>query len=117
GYRYLGARMPVPGNIATGMIDGQLPSLIKHLRTRFDHVIIDTPPILSVADGVIALGLADVRLFALRCGHSKRRDITQALSQLRAANIVPEGIVLNGAKPRVAYGKPQTALATEGATS
>ncbi|QPO12782.1 hypothetical protein IT893_04465 [Thalassospira sp. A40-3] len=117
GYRYLGARMPVPGNIATGMIDGQLPGLIKHLRTRFDHVIVDTPPILSVADGVIALGLADVRLFALRCGHSKRRDITQALSQLRAANIVPEGIVLNGAKPRAAYGKPQAAMATEGPTS
>jgi len=116
-YRYLGARMSVPGNIATGMIDGQLPDLIKHLRTRFDHVIVDTPPILSVADGVIALGLADVRLFALRCGHSKRRDITQALLQLRAANIVPEGIVLNGAKPRAAYGKPQAAMATEGATS
>jgi len=117
GYRYLGARMPVPGNIATGMIDGQLPDLIKRLRTRFDHVIIDTPPILSVADGVIALGLADLRLFVLRCGHSKRRDITQALSQLRAANIVPEGIVLNGAKPRAAYGKPQTAMATGGPTS
>jgi Mrp family chromosome partitioning ATPase len=117
GYRYFGARMPVPGNIATGMIDGQLPDLITHLRTRFDHVIVDTPPILSVADGVIALGLADVRLFALRCGHSKRRDITQALSQLRAANIVPEGIVLNGAKPRAAYGKPQTAMATEEPTS
>ncbi|KZD00332.1 MULTISPECIES: hypothetical protein [unclassified Thalassospira] len=117
GYRYLGARMPVPGNIATGMIDGQLPDLIKHLRTRFDHVIVDTPPILSVADGVIALGLADVRLFALRCGHSKRRDITQALSQLRAANIVPEGIVLNGAKPRAAYGKAEADMATEGATA
>jgi len=117
GVRYLGARMPVPGNIATGMIDGQLPDLIKHLRTRFDHVIVDTPPILSVADGVIAMGLADVRLFALRCGHSKRRDITQALSQLGAANIVPEGIVLNGARPRAAYGKVSAAIATEGATS
>ncbi|KJE34424.1 hypothetical protein UF64_15230 [Thalassospira sp. HJ] len=114
GYRYLGARMPVPGSIATGMVDGKLPDLITHLRTRFDHVIVDTPPILSVADGVIALGLADVRLFALRCGRSKRRDIAQALSQLRAANIVPEGVVLNGAKPRAAYGKAQPSSVMKG---
>tara|TARA_B100000674_G_scaffold161919_1_gene129506 strand:+ start:7871 stop:10036 length:2166 start_codon:yes stop_codon:yes gene_type:complete len=114
GYRYLGARMPVPGSLATGMVDGQLPDLIKRLRTRFDHVIVDTPPILSVADGVIALGLADVRLFALRSGHSKRRDIAQALSQLRAANIIPEGVVLNGAKPRAAYGKAQPSNVMKG---
>jgi uncharacterized protein involved in exopolysaccharide biosynthesis len=114
GYRYLGVRIAVPGNIATGMIDGQLPDVIAHLRTRFDHVIVDTPPILSVADGVIALGLADVRLFAVRCGHSKRRDITHALAQLRAANIMPEGVVLNGAKPRAAYGKAQSTRITQG---
>ncbi|MBO6808900.1 AAA family ATPase [Thalassospira sp.] len=114
GYQYLGARMPVPGNIATGMIDGQLPRLIKRLRARFDHVIVDTPPILSVADGVIALGLADVRLFTLRCGHSKRRDITHALSQLRAAGIVPDGVVLNSAQARPAYGKVEPAMATKG---
>lgn len=114
GYYYLGARMPVPGNIATGMIDGQLRDVIGHLQTRFDHVIVDTPPILSVADGVIALGLADVRLLVLRCGQSKRRDITHALSQLRAANIMPEGIVLNGGKPRAAYGKAQPGMVTKG---
>ncbi|NIY76906.1 hypothetical protein HED22_14730 [Thalassospira sp. HF15] len=114
GYRYLGARMAVPGNIATGLIDGHLAGIISKLRSRFDHVIIDTPPILSVADGVIALGLADVRLFALRCGHSKRRDVAQALAQLRAANIVPEGVVLNGSQPRAAYGKAQSAVAIEG---
>jgi uncharacterized protein involved in exopolysaccharide biosynthesis/Mrp family chromosome partitioning ATPase len=117
GYRYIGARMPVPGNIATGMIDRHLPDMIQHLRTQFDHVIIDTPPILSVADGVIALGLADVRLLVLRCGQSKRRDITQALSQLRAANIVPEGVVLNGASPRAAYGKVQADIEARGQTT
>lgn len=63
---------------------------------------------------MIALGLADVRLFALRCGHSKRRDVAQALAQLRAANLVPEGVVLNGAQPRAAYGKAQSAVAIEG---
>lgn len=114
GYRYLGARMTVPGNLATGLIDGHLADIISKLRPRFDHVIIDTPPILSVADGVIALGLADVRLFAVRSGQSKRRDIIQALSQLRAANIIPEGVVMNGAQPRAAYGKVQRAIATKG---
>lgn len=117
GYCYLGARMAVPGHIATGLIDRRLAEIVTHLRARFDHVIIDTPPILSVADGVVALGLADVRLFALRCGHSKRRDIAHALDQLSAAGIAPEGIVLNSAQPRVAYGKGISPTANTGQVS
>ncbi|WP_417827823.1 GumC family protein [Thalassospira sp.] len=116
GYFYLGARLPVPGHIATGLIEGHLADIVADLRPRFDHVIIDTPPILSVADGVIAHGLADVSLFVSRCKHSKHRDIDAALTQLRTARIIPDGVVINGAKPRTPYGKasrtqtPQAAL-------
>lgn len=105
GMHYLGARMAVPGQIATGLIESRLEEIVTKLRAQFDHIIIDTPPVLAVADGVLAARLADVSLFAVRCGHSNQRDITDALDQLRTAGVVPDGVVLNNARPRLAYGK------------
>ncbi|NIZ01280.1 GumC family protein [Thalassospira lucentensis] len=104
GYDYLGANLPVPGNIATGLLEAGLGDLISGLRGHYDHIIVDTPPILSVADAIVAMGAADVRLFVLRCGHSKKRDIAQAMDQMLAVGIVPDGVILNGARPRRAYG-------------
>ncbi|MDG4718166.1 MULTISPECIES: GumC family protein [Thalassospira] len=113
-YLHLGVRMAVPGNIATGLIETGLGPLIGRLRERFDHIILDTPPVLSIADGVVALRLADVRLFAIRQGNSKKRDIRDALDQLRTAGVMPEGIVLNGVQPRPAYGKGHDVTARGG---
>ncbi|MBX2831334.1 MAG: hypothetical protein KTR23_09170 [Rhodospirillales bacterium] len=105
GVHYIGARMAVPGTIATSLIETKLGGVIAALRGRFSHTIIDTPPILSIADGVVALRSADVKLMAVRCGHSKRDDISHALDQLRTAGITPDGIILNSARPRSAYGR------------
>lgn len=105
GLHYLGAQMAMPGQIATGLIENKLEGIVAEIRTRFDHIIIDTPPVLAVADGVLAVRLADVTLFTARCSHSNRRDITHALDQLRTAGVVPDGVVLNSARPHLAYGK------------
>lgn len=112
GYDYLGANLPVPGNIATGLLEAGLGNLIAELRGHYDHIIVDTPPILSVADAIVAMGAADVRLFVLRCGHSKKRDIAQAMDQMRAVGIVPDGVILNDARPRRAYGVAPSATET-----
>ncbi|MHC8494511.1 GumC family protein [Thalassospira sp. SM2505] len=117
GYCHLGVRLAVPGNIATGLIENRLPAIIKALCFQFDHIIIDTPPVLSVADGLVALRLADVRLLVLRKGQSKRRDSAEALDQLRTVDVIPEGIVLNGVVPRPAYGKANTTAIKSGQVS
>jgi uncharacterized protein involved in exopolysaccharide biosynthesis/Mrp family chromosome partitioning ATPase len=116
-YIHLGAHMAVPGNIATGLIETRLGPLINSLRDGFDHIILDTPPLLSIADGIVALRLADVRLVAVRQGQSKKRDLGDALDQLRTAGVMPEGLVLNGVKPRPAYGKGSIPVLQDGPVS
>ncbi|WP_417824562.1 GumC family protein [Thalassospira lucentensis] len=114
GFDHLGAKFPVPGNLATGLIESGLGDLMAALRPNYDHIIVDTPPILSVADAMIVMRHADVRLFAVRFGHSKRRDMGHAMDQLRAVGIVPDGVIMNGARPRPAYGvAPPTSAPTE----
>ena len=110
-YDQLGPAFAVPGTMATRLIETRLADVLAKLRDRYDHIIIDTPPILSVADAIVAFRQADVGLFAVRCGYSKRRDIADAINQLRAVGVRPNGVVMNGARPRAAYGAVPSSIA------
>lgn len=104
-FDYIGARAPVPGNLATGLLQNGLRDVLDHLRGRYDRIVIDSPPILSVADAILLMGAADVKLLVLRRGYSKRRDVRDAITQLNAAGLTPDGLVLSAAKLRPAYGR------------
>jgi Mrp family chromosome partitioning ATPase len=60
----------------------------------FDYVIVDCPPLLPVADAVVAQDLLDGFVFVVRSRHSPRETIERAVSLLRPGVIV--GVVLNG---------------------
>jgi len=72
--------------------------LITQARARFDVVILDTPPIGPVADGLYLAGYADLIVFVVMSGRTSQTEARLALSQLRAAR--PEDgpilAVLNG---------------------
>jgi len=103
-FDYIGARAPVPGSLATGVLQTGLVDVLDHLRGSYDRIVIDSPPVLSVADAVLLMGVADARLLILRRGYSKRRDIRDAISQLQAAGLKPDGFVLGATRVRPAYG-------------
>jgi len=65
------------------------------LRTRFDRILIDMPPVAPLADVSIALGLADGLLMIVRAGVTPKPAIERALSGLDAAKVL--GLVLNDA--------------------
>jgi succinoglycan biosynthesis transport protein ExoP len=60
----------------------------------FDYVVVDCPPLLPVADAVVAQDILDGFVFVVRSRHSPRETIQRAVSLLRPEAIV--GIVLNG---------------------
>ena len=65
------------------------------LRTRFDRILIDMPPVAPLADVSIALGLADGLLMIVRAGVTPKPAIERAMSGLDAAKVL--GLVLNDA--------------------
>ncbi|GMT43053.1 MAG: hypothetical protein IEMM0002_1464 [bacterium] len=75
----------------------RMSSLINALKTEFDYVILDTPPILPLADMNILSGLADGLLMVVRAGKTPKDVVTRAINSLHGANVV--GIVLNGTDP------------------
>lgn len=71
-----------------------MAALIRALREQFDFVIIDTPPVLGLADALAIAALADAVLFVAHADTSRRSVLTQAAEQLRRLGVSIDGCVL-----------------------
>ena len=67
--------------------------LLDHLRTRFDRVILDTPPVLPLADVAILAPIVDGSLIVVRAGVTPKPAIENALRAFDASRLL--GVVLN----------------------
>ncbi len=68
--------------------------LLAELRARFDYVILDTPPVLAVADSRVISKLADAVVFVCRWSKTPRRAAAAALSLLDRDGAPVAGVVL-----------------------
>jgi polysaccharide biosynthesis transport protein len=87
-----GTRPPSPGNLLNSE---EFKDLLAQLRQRFDHIIIDTPPILGFSDGLVISVLSDGVLLVTRHNSTHKsagRLAHQLLSQIHAPLM---GAVLN----------------------
>lgn len=71
--------------------------LLKDLRSKYDIVLIDAPPLLPVADGSILAGLTDGAIVVASCNVAHKQSLAEAIDRLHAVNAVPRGIVINRA--------------------
>lgn len=85
-----------PGRILQGARFGQL---IEQLRSQFDIILIDTPPILPVPDALILGRSVDVAVLASLHDESRLAALKRAQQQLERARIPLLGIVINGVQP------------------
>lgn len=67
--------------------------LLDHLRTRFDRVILDTPPVLPLADVAILAPVVDGSLMVVRAGVTPKPAIENALRAFDSSRLL--GVVLN----------------------
>jgi capsular exopolysaccharide synthesis family protein len=58
--------------------------LLEELRTQFDYVIVDSPPLLAVTDGAILAANSDGAIMVVRFGKTKREQLSQALQTIDA---------------------------------
>jgi len=89
---------PTPPNPAELLDSKKMKNLIMELNKTYDYVIIDTPPIGLVTDGVILMQHADVNLYVVRHNYSKAgalNVINNLYRQKQAKNI---NIIINDFK-------------------
>jgi tyrosine-protein kinase Etk/Wzc len=66
---------PVPPNPAELLENGNFEKFMKESKARFDYIILDSPPVSLVTDGIIAGRHADVNLFVIRFRYSNKEQI------------------------------------------
>ena len=83
-----------PDNPLEFIQSGRLADLLERLCSWFDWVVIDSPPILPLADTTVLARLADSILLVTREATSERRQFEQGLQTLDKSKLL--GVVLNG---------------------
>lgn len=77
-----GRKPPNPGELLAGP---RMQSLLEKLRTTYDHIIIDSPPVLGLADALEIASVVDGVVFVVEANSGKIRTIQQALSRLETS--------------------------------
>jgi len=84
-----------PTNPAELLGSTAMRRLLDQLRTRFDRVILDTPPVLPLADVAVLAPMVDGALLVVRAGVTPKPAIENALRGFDSSRLI--GVVLNEA--------------------
>jgi polysaccharide biosynthesis transport protein len=87
-------------NITEHLLSFGLSDLRRELNSRFDYVLIDTPPVLATDDSVALAAYADATLFVVRLGLSRPQDTVTAMAELKLRQIRVSGVVVNAVPKR-----------------
>jgi capsular exopolysaccharide synthesis family protein len=87
---------PLPADL---LGSDQMKQFVQQLRERYDYVIFDTPPALSVTDPLIVASLSDGMVLVIRQGYCTRAMLLRAAEIFRDVDVKVYGFVLNGVDP------------------
>ncbi len=93
---------PLPSNPAELIGSKKMRHLIDELKGRYDHVVIDSPPLLCASDAMVLATYADGVLLVVQSGKSKRDVALRARRELESVNAPLLGVVLNNVDSRYA---------------
>jgi capsular exopolysaccharide synthesis family protein len=93
GLWFLPAGTP-PTNTLELMQSGRLSQLMKQLGIIFDWIVVDSPPLLPLADTTVWARLTDGTLLVAREGKSEKKQLQRGLEALKKSDLL--GVVLNG---------------------
>lgn len=89
------ARGKSPANPSELLSTTQFSAMLNQLSEQYDHILIDTPPILAVTDGIIISQHAGVNLVIARYAKTQMKELELTLNRFEQAGVKVNGIILN----------------------
>ncbi len=86
---------PIPPNPAELLSSLKMKEMLQTLSKSFDHIIIDSPPIMNVTDPIILSTLVDGAIMVIHSGKTTRAVVQRSRQELLSARAKIFGIVLN----------------------
>jgi capsular exopolysaccharide synthesis family protein len=100
---YIGAG-PTPPNPSELIMRPEFDLLLKELHQDYDVIVIDTPPVGLVTDGILVMKKADLPVYVVRADYSKRYFVKNINKLVNNNNFSKLSIVLNAFKHLSQYG-------------
>lgn len=95
---------PTADNPAEMLSSGRATDLIKAVRLQFDTILIDSPPVLPVADALVLSRLVDATFVVATVDQTTRRGLSRTVELLRGVEAPLIGTILNGVTGDAGYG-------------
>jgi capsular exopolysaccharide synthesis family protein len=86
---------PIPPNPAELISSERMKGLLKTLSDKYDHILIDSPPLTNVTDPVILSTMVDGVILVVQAGRSTRDVVRRARQELTSVGAKIFGVVLN----------------------
>ena len=90
---------PLPPNPSELLSSEMARTLLQELRSKYDYVIIDSPPLLPVTDGALLAHITDGALLVVRSHRTTSDQVAQAVDNLAKADATLLGLVTVANKP------------------
>jgi polysaccharide biosynthesis transport protein len=84
-----------PPNPAELLASTNMRDVLEELRGQYDHIVIDTPPTLSVTDAVVLSPRADSIVLVIRSGQTTKQALRRSRDILMQVNAKVSGVLLN----------------------
>ena len=95
---------PVPPNPSELLIKKNMKILLQKLKSDYEYIILDTPPIGIVSDTMTLMDYSDLNIYVVRQYFTKKellKYINESYEENKIQNVC---VLLNEAEPRTAYG-------------
>jgi len=86
---------PIPPNPSELILNGNIDKIIEELKNKYDIIIIDTPPVGIVTDGVFVMQKADCPIYVFRSNFSKKNFIQNVNNLSTKSKIKNISVILN----------------------
>jgi succinoglycan biosynthesis transport protein ExoP len=90
---------PLPPNPAEILMTQRFQTVLAELVTRFDRIILDSPPLGVVTDAVVLSKQTNGVILVVKAGKTVRDDIKRAARQIRAVGGTIFGVIVNAIEP------------------
>lgn len=84
-----------PANPSELLSTQKFADMLTHLSSQFDHILIDTPPVLAVTDGIIISQYAGVNLVVARYAKTQMKELELTVNRFEQAGVKVNGFILN----------------------
>ena len=84
-----------PSNPSELLSSAKFAALLEQLSPMYDHIIIDTPPVLAVTDGIIISQYTGVNLVIARFAKTQMKELELTINRFDQVGVKVNGIILN----------------------